>query len=238
MKKTTITWLLLGSIVTTFTLSCHRSEQYFSSRPSEQVSGDPLLISNLEVLCNYRGTHQGYVDQSWEDSAILKSELATPEDTEFMKNELKKNAALWGMEVPILGFVEDLSDPSSTYNAISYSSGKIYYGYYMYDKAKSKSPDNIVNAMILAHEYGHQLQYEYYLPSVFEVTNRAAELEADGFAGYYLRKPQGFNKREFSDIAAAYHFAAKIGDYDIEDEDHHGTPPSKENGCSLRFFIR
>src|SRR5699024_2029667 len=121
-------------------------------------------------------------------------------------------AGMWGMSTPTLRFVEDPSNPGSTYNAISYSTGKIYYGYAIFADAKSKSADNIVNAMILAHEYGHQLQYAYGLPSVQESTARPNELEADGFAGFYLRMPSGFNKSSFSEIAAAYQFAYSIGD--------------------------
>jgi hypothetical protein len=46
-----------------------------------------------------------------------------------MNTQVQKNASLWGLSTPTLRFVDDPSNPSSTYNAISYSTGKIYYGY-------------------------------------------------------------------------------------------------------------
>src|SRR5699024_7533196 len=136
-----------------------------------------------------------------------------------------------------LRFVYDPVNPNSTYNAISYGSGKIYYGYAIFADAKSKSANNIVNAMILAHEYGHQLQYTYGLPSVQENTARPNELEADAFAGFYLRMPAGFNQNSFSDIAAAYQFAASIGDYAVNSPGHHGTPPQRRSAVRLGFLI-
>ncbi|NAW52181.1 metalloprotease [Elizabethkingia argentiflava] len=235
MKKTMISLMLLGSIATTLTISCSRDEDNKSLLATASNSENSLVLSNSEVLCSY--ISKPYVDWSWSYSAILKSELETPEDTEFMKNELKKNAALWKLNPPKLGFVYDPEKPSSTYNATSYTTGKIYYGYAIYEDAKSKSPDNIVNAMILAHEYGHQLQFKYNLPSVKESTYRSSELEADGFAGYYLRKPEGFNKKEFSEIAAAYNFAAEIGDYAEKDRNHHGTPPQRKTAVRLGFLL-
>jgi predicted metalloprotease len=48
---------------------------------------------------------------------------------------------------------------------------------------------------------------------------RPNELEADGFAGYYLRRPNGYNKTSFAEIAAAYEFAQSIGDYQTQVRD-------------------
>lgn len=153
-----------------------------------------------------------------------------------MNAQMTKIAGLWGRSNPTLRFVDDPSNYNSTYNAISYSTGKIYYGYAIYYDAKSKGGD-IVNAMILAHEYGHQLQYIFGLPSVTENTARPNELEADGFAGYYLRRPNGYNKTNFSEIAAAYEFAQSIGDYQTNSPGHHGTPAQRRSAVRLGFLL-
>ncbi|MDQ1098352.1 MULTISPECIES: metalloprotease [Chryseobacterium] len=177
-----------------------------------------------------------YVDQNWNSSAVLKTSMKTSTDTNFMNGQMTKIASLWGRSNPTLRFVDDPSNPNSTYNAISYSTGKIYYGYAIYYDAKNKGGD-IVNAMILAHEYGHQLQYIFGLPSVSESTARPNELEADGFAGYYLRRPEGYNKTQFSEIAAAYEFAQSIGDYSTTSPGHHGTPPQRRSAVRLGFLL-
>ncbi|WP_244614443.1 hypothetical protein [Elizabethkingia argenteiflava] len=62
-------------------------------------------------------------------------------------------------------------------------------------------------------------------------------MEADGFAGYYLRKPQGFNKKQFSEIAAAYEFAASIGDFFVIFPNHHGTPWQRRAAVRLGFLL-
>ncbi|RZJ50091.1 MAG: metalloprotease [Flavobacterium sp.] len=183
----------------------------------------------LEKVCYY-------VDQYWSSSAVLTTSLPTSTDTSFMNAQMTKIASLWGRSNPTLRFVNDPSNSNSTYNAISYSTGKIYYGYAIYADAKNKG-GNIVNAMILAHEYGHQLQYIFGLPSVSESTARPNELEADGFAGYYLRRPTGYNQTSFAQIAAAYEFAQSIGDYQTTSAGHHGTPPQRRSAVRLGFLL-
>lgn len=177
-----------------------------------------------------------YVDGNWSNNAVLKTGLTNSSDTNFMNSQMTKIARLFGRSNPLLRFVSDSYNQNTTYNAISYSSGKIYYGYAIYYDAKSKGGD-IVNAMILAHEYGHQLQYIYNLPSVTEYTARPNELEADGFAGYYLRRPAGYNQSSFSAIASAYNFASSIGDYNTNSQGHHGTPNQRRSAVRLGFLL-
>ncbi|HAY3550744.1 metalloprotease [Elizabethkingia meningoseptica] len=229
MKKKFIPLLLVGTLATSLLVSCNRDDN--ASAQEQSITTEALVRpDSSELLCSY-------VDGNWTFSSVLKTGLPTTADTSFMNTQMQKNASLWGLSVPTLRFVDDPSNPSSTYNAISYGSGKIYYGYAIYKDAKTKSSDNIVNAMILAHEYGHQLQFKNSLPSVKEPTARSLELEADGFAGYYLRKPAGFNKSNFSQIAAAYEFAASIGDNYVNDPGHHGTAPQRRTAVRLGFLL-
>ncbi len=228
MKKFKIQSIaLLGAIVIGSLASCDRT--------SEEVKSESSTLENL-LSPNTLQTQCSYVDGSWSSSAVLMTTLPTTTDTNFMVAQNKKIAALFGRTAPVLRFVNDPVQPSSTYNAISYSTGKIYFGYAIYKDAKAKGGD-IVNAMILAHEYGHQLQYIFGLPSKPENTARPNELEADGFAGYYLRKPTGYNKTNFSEIAAAYNFAYAIGDNSTSDPDHHGTPAQRRSAVRLGFLL-
>lgn len=198
--------ILLGAIAALSLSACNddtmetpvQQEQKAESLKPEQPNG-------LEKVCYY-------VDNNWSSSSVLLTSLQNSTDTNFMNSQMTKIASMWGRSNPTLRFVNDPSNFNSTYNAISYSTGKIYYGYAIYYDAKAKGGD-IVNAMILAHEYGHQLQYIFGLPTVTESTARPNELEADGFAGYYLRRPNGYNQTSFTQIAAAYEFAQSIGDY-------------------------
>lgn len=230
MKRNFNFRILAGAIAALSLSACDNESLETPVQPEQQTESQKIEQPNaLEKVCYY-------VDQNWSSSAVLLTYLQNSTDTNFMNSQMTKIASLWGRSNPTLRFVNDPSNYNSTYNAISYSSGKIYYGYAIYYDAKSKGGD-IVNAMILAHEYGHQLQYIFGLPSVYESTARPNELEADGFAGYYLRRPNGYNQTSFTQIAAAYEFAQSIGDYQTNSPGHHGTPPQRRSAVRLGFLL-
>lgn len=230
MKRNFNFRILAGAIAVLSLSACNNESLETPVQPEQQTESQKIEQPNaLEKVCYY-------VDQNWSSSAVLLTYLQNSTDTNFMNSQMTKIASLWGRSNPTLRFVNDPSNYNSTYNAISYSSGKIYYGYAIYYDAKSKGGD-IVNAMILAHEYGHQLQYIFGLPSVYESTARPNELEADGFAGYYLRRPNGYNQTSFTQIAAAYEFAQSIGDYQTNSPGHHGTPPQRRSAVRLGFLL-
>lgn len=222
--------LIAGAIAAFSLTACNDDKMEDSVLPESQTETSKIeQPGDLQKQCSY-------VDQYWSSSAVLKTVLKTTTDTNFMNAQMSNIISLWGGTSLTFRFVDDASNPNSTYNAISYSNGKIYYGYAIYYDAKAKGGD-IVNAMILAHEYGHQLQYRYNLPSVSESTARPNELEADGFAGYYLRRPNGYNQTTFAQIAAAYEFAQSIGDYQTTSAGHHGTPPQRRSAVRLGFLL-
>lgn len=230
MKRNFSFPILLGAIAALSLSACNDDTMDTPVQPEQQTENLKIDQPNaLEKVCYY-------VDQYWSSSSVLLTSLQNSTDTNFMNSQMTKIASMWGRSNPTLRFVNDPSNYNSTYNAISYSTGKIYYGYAIYYDAKSKGGD-IVNAMILAHEYGHQLQYIFGLPSVTESTARPNELEADGFAGYYLRRPNGYNQTSFTQIAAAYEFAQSIGDYQTNSAGHHGTPPQRRSAVRLGFLL-
>ena len=230
MKQILTKGLFASTLIGLTFLSCTSDNRDTVAVPEEVAISASAESLNGQILdCSY-------VDGNWASSAVLKTGLPSATDTNFMNGQMTNIAAYWKRTKPTLRFVSDATNQSSTYNAISYSTGKIYYGYAIYADAYSKG-GNIVNAMILAHEYGHQLQYAYSLPSVKESTARPNELEADGFAGYYLRRPTGYNQDSFAKIAAAYEFAQSIGDYQTTSAGHHGTPPQRRSAVRLGFLL-
>ena len=221
---------LLAGAFALFTLAACNNDNIDESAKQDEANNLKIeQPSDLEKACQY-------VDSYWTYNSVLLTTLKTTADTNFMNTQMSKIAGIWGRTSPTLRFVNDPTSPNSTYNAISYSNGRIYYGYAIYYDAKAKGGD-IVNAMILAHEYGHQLQFIFNLPSVSENTYRPNELEADGFAGYYLRRPNGYNQTNFSQIAAAYDFAYSIGDYQTTNVNHHGTPAQRRSAVRLGFLL-
>ncbi|SHM60177.1 neutral zinc metallopeptidase [Chryseobacterium polytrichastri] len=230
MKKNFNFCLVAGAIAAFSLTACNDDKMEETVLPESKTENLKIeQPGDLQKQCSY-------VDQNWSSSAVLKTALKTTAETNFMNAQMSNIISLWGGTSLTFRFVDDPSNPNSTYNAISYSNGRIYYGYAIFYDAKAKGGD-IVNAMILAHEYGHQLQYRYNLPSVSESTARPNELEADGFAGYYLRRPNGYNKTDFTQIAAAYEFAQSIGDNQTTSPGHHGTPPQRRSAVRLGFLL-
>ncbi|OWP82704.1 metalloprotease [Flavobacterium davisii] len=233
MKNTIKVSTLLLSMATSVALfSCSKEKEGVINQEEAAIVEQP---AGIERECSY-------VDSSWPVSASLSTTLSfgagTSADVTFMTNQNINIKTFWrgtSVAAPIFRFVNNGTNWNSTYNAISYGNGKIYYGEGIFRDAKSKDASNLINVMILAHEYGHQLQYAFRLPSKKESTARAGELEADGMAGYYLRK--GYGKSTYSEIATAYEFAYSIGDEQITSADHHGTPVQRRSAVRLGFLL-
>ncbi|MDI9310750.1 MAG: hypothetical protein QM535_11085 [Limnohabitans sp.] len=234
MKKRQISTIFLGAVTLATMFSCSKDQTV--SKEDEQPTAEVIQQPSLnESDCSY-------VDSYWPSTATLSTTLTaaagTSSDVTLMTNQNSAIKTFWRgttVAAPTFRFVRNGTNWSSTYNAISYSSGRIYYGEGIFRDAKSKDASNLINVMILAHEYGHQLQYAFGLPSVTESTARPNELEADGMAGYYLRR--GYGKSTFASIATAYDFAYAIGDYATTNPGHHGTPAQRKSAVRLGFLL-
>jgi hypothetical protein len=207
--------------------SCSKNEEVEVATKAE-VLEQP---SELNKQC-------GFVDNNWSSNATLYTTLPNSGSTSGSSLITSQNstiASFWGRSAPTFRFVRDLTTPNSTFNAISYGNGKIYFGEAIFKWAYNRGSSNLINVMILAHEYGHQLQFALGLPSRRETTARAGELEADGFSGYYLRR--GYGKSTFASIATAYDAAFAIGDNQVTSPNHHGTPAQRRSAVRLGFLL-
>ncbi len=225
--KTTKNVFLVSALAIGVLFACSKDDNETTQEFQSKIVEQPSLLNKD---CSY-------VDGNWSSSAVLSTTIVNTTQTNFINSQNTKIASVFGQAVVTLRFVKDATNPGSTYNAISYGSSprKIYFGEAIYKDALSKG--QIVPAMILAHEFGHQLQYTYNLPSVKESTVRPNELEADGFSGYYLRRPTGYNATSFAAIAPAYDFAFAIGDYGTTNPGHHGTPPQRRSAVRLGWLL-
>ena len=177
----------------------------------------------------------GFVDQYWSNNAYLNNFIINNSQTNFIYNQNDNIRSVLGVPRVPLSIVHDDVNPNATYNAISYSSGKIYFGEAIYIDALNTG--QIVPAMILAHEYGHQIQYRFNgIPSVNENTARAIELEADGFAGYYMRNSNGYNA-SWAQAGPGFEFSYQIGDNNTNSPNHHGTPRQRRSATRLGWYL-
>ena len=220
--------ICLGSFLAVMAAGCAKSNDEMLAPDAPVAEAGLTQPSALNKECSY-------VDGNWSGSAYLNSTIINSTQTNFIYGQLTKVVNLWGQSTLTLRIVHDDANPNSTYNAISYSyPRKIYFGEAIYRAALAKG--QIVPAMILAHEFGHQLQYSYNLPSVTENTARPNELEADGFAGYYMRSPNGYNAT-WAAAGPGFEFAYAIGDYSTTSAGHHGTPPQRRSATRLGWYL-
>lgn len=89
---------------------------------------------------------------------------------------------------------------------------------------------DIALIVILAHEWGHILQFKQRVKFVWNVRY---ELDADGAAGAYLHSVNP--DEEFGERAAQ--LFEKLGDNDFTRQDHHGTPEQRSDVFRTAFGL-
>lgn len=191
--------------------------------PKSELQNEKLTQTETHTSC-------GYIDQYWGQNAQLTSTIVNASETNFINNQNAKIANVFGISTVPLYFASG----SGTFNAISYGSGYIIFGEQLYNNALNYG--RIACAMVQAHEVAHQLQFRFNLPSRVENTARAGELEADGFAGYYIRKPNGYNA-SWSTAATAYNYSATLGDNNVNSPNHHGTAGQRRSAFRLGWLL-
>jgi uncharacterized protein len=91
-------------------------------------------------------------------------------------------------------------------------------------------------AYVLAHEYGHNLQQEL---GIFNnrvgPTARPFELQADCFAGAWAYSVYADGDLQPGDLQEATNAALAVGDFDLGNAQHHGTPTERRDALLAGF---
>jgi predicted metalloprotease len=83
-------------------------------------------------------------------------------------------------------------------------------------------------AYVLAHEYAHNLQQELGIfDNSVSPTARPFELQADCMAGVWAYSVFAKGDLQAGDIEEATNAALAVGDFDVGNEQHHGTPEER-----------
>lgn len=118
-------------------------------------------------------------------------------------------------------------------NAFSLPTGDILYGITLFQQlVSSYGGDAAPISGVLAHEWGHQIQFDNGWFTSSEPTSRPIELEADAFSGYYMALGENYS---WQSIAAYLDAVASKGDYNFTDPSHHGTPQERLAAAQLGF---
>jgi predicted metalloprotease len=91
-------------------------------------------------------------------------------------------------------------------------------------------------AYVVAHEYGHNIQQEL---GIFDnsasATAEPFELQADCFAGLWANSVYEQGHLEPGDLREATDAALAVGDFDVGNAQHHGTPTERRDALLAGF---
>jgi hypothetical protein len=158
-------------------------------------------------------------DSYWSNTIVNSTE------TNFLIQQNNNSSNLFGLNnVPVY-----FAAGSGTFNALSYGppNNYIIWGEQMLSAALNYGRAAV--GYIAAHEVAHQVQFRQGYPSVRGSSN--LELEADGFAGYYLRKRYTAN---WPDVNPAYRFAQSIAG---ASGSSHGSAPQRRSALRLGWLL-
>lgn len=113
---------------------------------------------------------------------------------------------------------------SGVKNALSSPQGYILMGYNFLVDTAVRYNTLLPYAGIMAHEWGHQIQFQYgYMPAA-QSTARNTELEADAWAGFYVYVAKGWSG---NNLESFLQMLFDIGDFHYNHPSHHGTPEER-----------
>jgi uncharacterized protein len=208
------------SVVFIFFLSCSKNKDTQPDPADKNSAGRALLTGDYSKSCKF-------IDGSWSNESYADNVLIDASNTDFINSHHAALAYLWGENVSNVPLY--FAHGGNTRNAYSYSyPKKIIYGEDMYRDALQKQ-GYVAAIYVLGHEWGHQLQFTYNLPSVKGYAN--AELEADGFGGYYLNKPNSAYGGNWPAAATAVEYASTLGG------GNHGTNAQRRSATRLGWWL-
>lgn len=211
-------------LVSLFLLVCFCSCEQEEVKPANNVLGLTVQVGNMqkEITANFA---DATADNYYGEFTSMKNFWAYAYSP--TGSSPTNRTSLWY-------FVD-----TELYNAFALQqNGYIVVGPKVYREAKLKYGFTNGPVAILAHEFGHQLQYSFSFigSGTIRGTSQFTELEADGFAGFYLQRGKALT---WTAAATFFDNLASMGT-GIEtagDPSFHGTPEQRRAAGRCGFLI-
>jgi hypothetical protein len=159
----------------------------------------------------------------------LASSLGDPNSDTTFQAEVSFQGKFWN---GIPANVHPWNDCNGA-NALSLPSGDILYGVNLFQQlVTAYGGDAAPISGVLAHEWGHQIQFDNGWSASDEPTSRPVELEADAFSGFYMALGESYS---WSSIDNYFSAVTSFGDYNFNSPAHHGTPQERLAAAQLGF---
>jgi hypothetical protein len=196
----------------------------------------PLLPSPTHAKTSQRACHLFAAVDGHADLPSLKVSSGSIQIDELCKTELHSLNHQFGLS-PVFGFYDDTMSP----NALAIPPNKfdrtpdglVLLGARLAREYYSRDVSGMSIVSIIAHEYGHILQFKRNYETNWGVRQ---ELSADYLAGWYLAKTKAPELIK----AVVVPLFGSLGDSDFTNEGHHGTPKQRSmkmlSGANLYDF--
>lgn len=136
-----------------------------------------------------------------------------------LRSEFNAQGNFWGIPGVQFAFLNDCGSPNALANPQDRS---ILFGIGMIQKLISQFGDLVPLWQVIAHEWGHQIQFALGDSWLNASTVAPKELEADMFSGFYLSIA-----KSTSNLSSSITNAFSLGDWDFNNPNHHGTPEQR-----------
>lgn len=131
-------------------------------------------------------------------------------------------------------FAQKGFDPGPGYE---YIPNKIVMGDGMMDGFKAIGFGDVAPQAILAHEFGHHIQYQLGLfTGTGPEATRRTELMADAFSAYYLAHSRG-QSMNWKRVKQFLEVFFNIGDCSVTNNNHHGTPMQRMAAATWAYGV-
>ncbi|MDO1450716.1 neutral zinc metallopeptidase [Rhodocytophaga aerolata] len=138
-----------------------------------------------------------------------------------------------------------LAPPDTTIAGVGQIPAKIVIGDGLFQGFDAIGYGDIAPQAILAHEYGHHIQYDLgvvvrgwqrgkeFIPK----TARRIELMADAYAAYYLSHPRGAAAMQEENVQRFLELFFNLGDCKFKENSHHGTPAQRKAAAEWGYKL-
>ncbi len=133
--------------------------------------------------------------------------------------EFNFQKSFWSLPSVSFAFLSDCDSPNAYANQANMA---ILFGTTLLAQTYSKYATALPMWQVLAHEFGHMMQFSYGAGWLNAPTAAPRELEADMFSGFYLILEKSFVS--FTEMQTTIQQAMSIGDFGFNNPNHHGTP--------------